>query len=1122
MVAGTKEQARPLGGAYSRAVSEGQGAERRLVTILFADLVGFTSLAEGLDAEDVAAVQEQYFAQVRETIERYGGRLEKFIGDAAMAAFGVPRTRDDDPERAVRAGLALARSVEALSARVGLEEGDLRLRVGVNSGEVAYGLTDDGQWRISGDAVNVAARLQAAAQPGTVLIGEGTALAVAEAIAVEPPVELELKGKAEPIRAWRAVTLLPQRSRERAMGALRAPLLGRERELASIEAAAERARQGATETLLVVAPPGVGKTRLTEEVVKRVIEEGTGGLSVVRRARLGPETISPSAAVTQLLLSAMPEREDQLTPELTRLLSEGESEPELTASISASDLAQDRQLRFRAWIEGLDALAADRAQLWLIEDLHWSGADLLAFIEQATGLQAAAGRLILGTARPILLEQLASRPADASSLPLLELAPLSEHSSRELITALVADALPDSLAAAVAARADGNPLFIEELLRSWVSIGILVADDESRWSMSRAVDEVSLPQTVQAIYQAQLDDLPTDARALMRRASVAGRRFPRHSLDVLDLAEAEQALAVARRRAFLQEAAPDVVAGATLAYRHALLRDAGYASLARAERARLHARLAVWYEQMADRRADEVAEVIARHYAAAVAHSSRLSPRIDDGLVADGARRRAVDWYERASGWALAGAAHETARSLLREALAHAHDGETLLKARLLLRLGEATAYTADMDEGATLLSEAVQLYRRALAGPGAGADARVGYAAAAATLGRVWVQQIQFDEALRLADEALAAIGESDEPGVARLLCVRGWVRATLTADRATIADLDRALSIARASGDPGLELEVLDWRASALGEVDLVELEDWQQVERLAVELGDWSRAVKAMRMHASWKVDDEPELVWPIAERAEEIARRRGQEEDLAWLDYIRAEAGFASGEWQRAMEAGRRAVAIGESNAYHRVVVRTWHVLLPIAEARAERALIEHAFAWYESRRGTFPDSPYARIVEGAAELHFMQAGLKPYQMPAVEPRLASFASALGGPSWISAIETVIVSWLAGGELAGVRAALERMDRAIDDDSETSSLGRGAAVYLRALLREAESGEPDEIARLAREALAHFRTSGSPWWIAKALRVLLAGRQARGDEIAELRRLEQRLELALLTV
>src|SRR3954447_26762971 len=243
--------------------------ERRIVTVLFADLVGFTTLSEQFDAEDVAAIQDRYFSAVRDTITCYGGRLEEFIGDAAMAVFGVPRSRDDDAERAVRAGLALVSAVQQLGSQLGLDDDVLRLRVGINSGEAVVATAGADEGRVTGDTVNTAARLQTAAPPGGVLVGDTTSLAVADVADMGEQLGLELKGKAEPTLARLVTGFRPEPSREQAMGALRAPTVGRGQELTDLHAAVDRARSGALELRLIVAPPGVGKSRLLRDLAAR-------------------------------------------------------------------------------------------------------------------------------------------------------------------------------------------------------------------------------------------------------------------------------------------------------------------------------------------------------------------------------------------------------------------------------------------------------------------------------------------------------------------------------------------------------------------------------------------------------------------------------------------------------------------------------------------------------------------------------------------------------------------------------------------------------------------------------------------------------------------------------------
>src|SRR3989442_2561030 len=326
--------------------------ERRIVTVLFADLVGFTALSERLDAEDVSLVQDAYLGAVRETIERHGGQLEKFAGDAAMAVFGAPRVRDDDAERAVRAALALVAAVERLGAPLGLDEEALRLRVGVNSGEAVYGESTADRAQVTGDTVNVAARLQAAADPGSVVVGEVTALAVADVARLERLAPLALKGKSEPIAASRVAGMYPERSRERALGALRAPILGRDTELTRLL----DATGSGSKRIVVVAPPGVGKTRLLDEF-------GARASGSIFRARLRPDLLSPFEPVGQLVRSAGDPSD--VVNRLPR--ARGEVVRDALAAVVApvpSGSGEERDGLSAAWLEGPDALTAAVSPVW--------------------------------------------------------------------------------------------------------------------------------------------------------------------------------------------------------------------------------------------------------------------------------------------------------------------------------------------------------------------------------------------------------------------------------------------------------------------------------------------------------------------------------------------------------------------------------------------------------------------------------------------------------------------------------------------------------------------------------------------------------------------------------------
>jgi class 3 adenylate cyclase/tetratricopeptide (TPR) repeat protein len=1117
--------------------------ERRIVTVLFADLVGFTSLSERLDPEDVATIQDTYFSTVREVVGRYGGQLEKFIGDAAMAVFGAPIARDDDAERAVRAGLALAGAVEQLAARVGLDEGEFRLRVGANTGEVVHADSGPDAGRVTGDTVNVAARLQAAAVPGQVLVGETTALAVAEAIALQDVGRLELKGKTEPVRAYAAVGVLPKRSRDQAMGRLRAPILGRDPELTAMTAALDRVRAGSAERWLMVAPPGVGKSRLLEEFAV-----GVAGHAVVWRARLRPDVVSPYDPVAQLVLSALGSSgEEELSPdrvqaklveqlrhtgvpphrgavvieEILRLVWPPPPEP------GSREPAGDREGRFAAWLQALDALATGSAALWLVEDVHWAGGDVLAFLSYAGREASTAGRLILCTARPSLLERASDWREDnaAEHSFILHLPPLSPADAGDLVRALVGDALPAGLMARITERSDGNPLFIEELLRTWISVGTITETSEGSWRLSSSAEDVPLPATVQAIYSAQLDDLPPAARQAARRASVAGRRFPVGALEPLGVQDVPSAIRHLRTRALITGPVADLLSQASYTYRHALLRDAGYASLARAERARLHVQLARWLEQAAGGRVPEVAELIGGHYAAALESVPTLVREVGAGLGRDEATRLAAWWFERGAEAALTVSAHDAARTLFRRALDFTPGDAILDRARLWERLGNATAFAADMDEGARAIEEAIGLFRSRFHDPRTPKDdrqaARSGYARSAASLGMVWCAQLRFEDAQRLANQAIEAVGESKDLETARLLYLRAWATYQFFFGPTIRPDLEESLDLARSFGDEQLELEVSNLLGTIReeeGELTADEgMAHFVRIEELATRLGNWPRAVRAKRMQAAHLAEDQADRALQILEEVDQLAQAHGLTEEIAWTDYARAEVGLVSGDWGQAWEGGLSALRLAESNAYHRVAVRSWFTLGPIAAAQGRADVLERAQRWLQEHDHILPPSPYGRFMRIAIDLHCARFGIVPGFTPEADALMESFEEWGTLPSWYSAVETVLSGLLRAGEVGGARKILDRMAQ-WNDFPLTSELGRSVEALLRALLLDREGAEVDRVAERARRALEGFRTVRAPWWIAQTIHVLETILKASPAESAEAARIEQSLAIA----
>ena len=1068
-------------------MAAGRAVERRVVSVLFADLVGFTSLSEELDAEDVTLVQDAYFDAVRETVARHGGQLEKFVGDAAMAVFGAPRVRDDDAERAVRAGLALVAAVQRVGAGLGLAPGALRLRVGIASGETVYGEASAERGPVTGDVVNVAARLQAAGEPETVTIGEATALAVADAIALERLPALDLKGKSEPVPAWRAVGVHAERSRERALGGLRAPTLGREEEVARL-----RSLVGSTGRVTVIAPPGVGKTRLLDELA------GAAAEAAVLRARLRPDVLSPFEPVGQLV------GQERTIAELARAAGASEARAavvtELLGAVGsayAQPATVEREQLFEAWLEGLDAIAGGRAAVWLVEDVHWASPDLLAFLGLAGSSARSAGRLVVASARPVLLDE---RPEWVEGGERLDLPLLPARDTEELVRELVGDALPPALVERVAERSAGNPLFVEELLRTWAGVGILAAE-EGGWRLAAPADEVELPLTVQAIYAAQLDDLPPPARSAARRAAVAGRRFPRTALAVLEVEEPEPALETLIRRALVSEPDEDVLLGASHSYRHALLRDAGYASLARAERARLHVQLADWLAERPEQARPALAEVIGRHYAAALDSAPALAREIA-GSGRDELEARAAAWFETAARVASGFAAWASARDLAARALELTGAGG-VDRARRLQLLGEATANAAGVDEALPLLEESLAAYRSL------GAEApRSGVADAACAVGRQLRAQARFSVTQELAAELLQELGEQNDAATARLLALRGYGALSAWDDFAGArADAERALELARGSDDPDAELEALQLLTACI-EGDESEGRHWAELESLARDRGRWELATGAMRSHALISVHRDPKQTLAELDATAELAEARGLVEDAAWNDFARAEAHLVAGTWDDALAVGLRAIEVGEARNLFRVCVRSWFALRPIALARRRSDLIEQAFPLFEATRGR-SDSPYARVISTAMDLAFAETGLLPAFVPELEPRLASFDLAYDDPSWLAAVEAVVGSWLDTGALAEARTALDRF-RAAAEDKNMARLAFASHALLRSRLLLAEG----DLAGAASEAESALEAQ-APWWRVRALRALEAAGAASDETLEEAAQLERSL-------
>ena len=1109
------------------------GPERRIVTVLFADLVGFTSLAERLDPDDLAIVQDAYFAAVRDVVGRHRGRLEKFIGDAAMAAFGVPRTEDDDAVRAVSAGFALLNAIGDLGARLGLDAEDLRLRVGVNTGEVvvAAGGPDDG--RLSGDVVNVAARLQAAAEPGTMLVGEVTALAVAGAVQLDPPTALVLKGKAEPVRASRAVAVRSEPSRELAMGRLRAPIQGRVTELAALRSAAERAAAGAAPRVLILAPPGVGKTRLVEEFAATL--EPASGWSV-QRVRITAEPGAPFAPIARLVAAAL-ERSGagRGAPHTPGGRPAQARFDRLRAALAAGDLARagrdGRRARARparrgrragrragpprqrprrpprtgpvssrSWLQALDALAARRPQAWIVEDFHWAGRDMLAFLEAAGEAPPASGRLVVGTGRPSVLE---AGPF-AAGWERIELPTLGPSDARALVDHLTGSALPDVLAERIAARSDGNCLFIEELLRAWVGAGVLVEAGGGGLRLAVDPDDVPLPPTVQAVYAAQLDDLPGPARLAARRGSVCGRRFPVDALSALGIDAPSDAAAALGRRGIVAGPFAAPIVGGELAFRHALLRDAGYASLGRAERAELHVRSARWLEAVAGERVDELAAAIGGHYADAAAEAPALAVQVAAGLDRAAAASLAAGWLERAGDRALGLGARAGAAELFRRSVDLTKPDAGADLARRWRRVGEAIVGAGDLEEAAVAFGTAAEVARAALAAaqatPGAPAgatsgaaeDARRELALASAALSRARYEQIRFAEALAIAEEAIGVVGPDGPDAVPLLLARLRGIEGVSNDYAAVHRESGDVLGAAIATGDRVLIFEARRLRLAFAANVGLEAADDWVALSGEARALGRWSDAVAALSAASDLMAERDPAAAGRLLDEAEVMAEARGLSERLCWIGLIRASRALRGGDWDAGGAAARAGLALAVRLRYDRAAVRTWFALTPMADARGDRATLEWAAAWFAEHEASFPHSPYGTVQHAAVDLRLAAAGLGAPPALDDETLLAGLAIDDDSPEWLAAVERIIEATVVAGRMELARTMVERLPAAGSDDARP--LLRASRALVGSWLAGAEAPVGGAAAALARQALGHAREAGAPWWVARAIRLL----------------------------
>jgi class 3 adenylate cyclase/tetratricopeptide (TPR) repeat protein len=770
--------------------------ERKIVTVLFADLVGSTARAETLDPEDVRAILAPYYARLRTELERFGGTVEKFIGDAVVAVFGAPVAHEDDPERAVRSALAIRDWV--------LEEQELQVRIAVHTGEALVSLGArpvEGEGMVAGDVVNTAARLQAAAPVNGILVGEQTYRATERVIEYRAAEPVVAKGKAEPIPVRVAV-----QARSRFGVDVRrteaTELVGRTRELTVLTEALARVKEDTSPQLVtLVGVPGIGKSRLVWELFRH-IETGSQGLVTWRQGRSLPYGEGVALWALGEIVKAQSglletDSEDEAATKLAAavralVVGEGDAawiERQLRPLVGLErDGGADRGEAFAAWRRFLEALAVRRPLVLVLEDVHWADDGLLDFVDHLVDWATGVPLLVVATARPELLARRPSWGGGKSNAVTLSLAPLSNDETARLVRALLdRSALDAGIQRTLLDRAEGNPLYAEEFAR-------LVAAGR---------EPVELPETVQGIVAARLDVLSVDEKRLLQDASVLGKVFWLGALAALsgsERRELEERLHALERQEFVRrERVPSVAGELEYAFRHILVRDVAYAQIPRAERGDKHLLAAEWIELLG--RPEDHAELLAHHLRSALelaavggADTRHLADRARVALRDAGDHALALHGYRAAA--------------RLYEAAIELWPGANAELPELLFGFARTLAMAGDERS-----PEALERARDALV-----AARGRGRAAEAATLLAElwWTRGDVVQSRVHLGQAATLVAGEVASPS-------KAWVLSQLSRYLALAGDTDAAI----ARGEEALELaqalELEEVRAHALNNIGL-----------------------------------------------------------------------------------------------------------------------------------------------------------------------------------------------------------------------------------------------------------------------------------------------------------
>ncbi|HEX5939493.1 MAG TPA: adenylate/guanylate cyclase domain-containing protein, partial [Dehalococcoidia bacterium] len=930
-------------------------AERRLVSVLFADLVGFTPMTEDADPEAVREFLGRYFEAASQVIANYGGTVEKFIGDAVMAVWGSPQAHEDDAERAVRAALDLVETVNHLDDG-GLTD-DLKLRAGVLTGEAAVTIGAEQQGMVVGDMVNTASRIQSVAPPGTVLVGETTFRATHDAIAFEEAGEQVLKGKKLPVPVWRALRVVGKVGGAGRSERLEAPFIGRAEELRALkEAYHATVREGKARLVSVIGQAGLGKSRLAWEFSKytdglaetmrwhegRSPAYGEGvafwALGEMVRQRAGiaesddPATSRAKLSATLVEYLADDDERRWIEPSLVGLLGLGE-----TPSV-------DRQELYAAWRTLFERMAEATPVVLVFQDLHWADDGLLDFIANLLASAASLPILIVTFSRPDLLDRRTDWGAGQKRFVSVHLEPLDESEMAELLRGL-APGLPGEVVGAIVERAEGFPLYAVEIVRMLVNQGHLVPENGS-YRLSGEVSSLAVPDTLHSLIAARLDGLDTAEKRLLQHAAVLGQSFTPAGLAALtgdDQGTLDPLLLSLVRKEFLrQEGDPRSPERGQYQFVQALIREVAYGTLARKDRRSRHLAAARYFEALGD---DELAGILASHYLDAY----RASP---EGPEADALAAQARVALRGAAERAGALHSHEAALSYLEEALSVTPDPET--RAALWEQAARSARVTLNHKACEEYITRALEVH-----------ESRGDHVATArlkASLASLWVSTGRVSEAVPALEEAIAAL--RDSPADAELAALTSELaRASMFHEQFErgAAMADDALRIAERLELPEVIGESLVTKSTCLWELG-------RHIEGMAVLRGavDYARAngllrveLRALNNISFLVLSDDPREAMDVARPGFELARRVGQTNMAMWLLGNAVDTALHTGDWQWATD-------MLEETPFEDLGLTDLSLLVPYLAIPAFRGDDERVARWldrFEEGLGTSSDPAY---------------------------------------------------------------------------------------------------------------------------------------------------------------